>query len=176
MNVRLVALLTIMISATLAFRSPCAVAQENAQRGGIFSVHLESDQSVYRVGDPIRVKVTIHNNTADRYAVHSVPPWIACELIISGSGGRIGPSSYALGGYPGSMLDFWDFTGGRSLVIGYDFPTAAAANSPWADIKDWGYSLSEPGIIPLVAVPLLEILSDNRRRQQGPRSHVLEHR
>ena len=55
---------------------------------GIFVVRLESDKAVYQLGEPIRLRVTVRNNTSRRYAVMWMQVWGLCDLTILNSEGQ----------------------------------------------------------------------------------------
>ncbi len=107
---------------------------------GIFVVRLESDKAVYRLGEPIRLRVTVRNNTPRRYAVMWMQVWGLCDLTVLNSEGQSLSSTGNRGGFVSgaqtlpcslperlSLRIFWIFwipstetrlVSGRTLSIG----------------------------------------------------------
>lgn len=131
---------------------PIASAQSLPIRSGAFTIHLESKQAVYGLGEPIEVRVTVHNNTADHYAINAVPPWGLCKIVILNDRNEPVPSN---GQYPyrWSMIDIPEYPPGKTVIITFVDPNNTRSFPEWASIKYWGYDIKRPGSYTLIALP-----------------------
>ncbi len=124
-------------------------------RAGIFVVRLESDKAVYQLGEPIRLRVTIRNNTPKRYAVMWMQVWGLCGLTILNSEGQSLSSTGNRGGFVSGGADVVVFSPGETIVAGFPDPQRRNALSEWANLKYWGYDLNRPGEYTITALPTL---------------------
>lgn len=125
---------------------------------GIFVVRLESDKAVYQLGEPIRLRVTVRNNTSRRYAVMWMQVWGLCDLTILNSEGQSLSSTGNRGGFVSGGADVVVFPPGEAIVADFlDFldPQRRNALSEWANLKYWGYDLNRPGEYTITALPTL---------------------
>jgi hypothetical protein len=125
-------------------------------RGGIFSIRLESNKAVYRLGERIELRVTLRNNTAQPYAIIGAPPpYGLCDLLILNS--RRQPlSSKGSQPYREISIGAWEFPPGKSTVAVFSDPASKWSVREWADIKYWGYDLNQPGHYTIFALPTVE--------------------
>lgn len=131
---------------------------------GIFSIHLEADKSVYRVGEPINIRVMLINRTAHYYAVEWAPPYGVCRLVVVKDGRPI--SSRGAWGYSDLDPDLFELTAGRAEVVRYDDPGGRGLLE-WASIDHWGYNLDQPGSYSITAVATL-IAFERVGNSEGP--------
>lgn len=136
--------------------SPQQVARADDQpftvRTGIFTIHLEASKAVYRLGEPIQVRISLHNNTDQHYAVNAVPPWGMSMLIVLNEQGVALPSE---GRYPyrWGMIDIGEYPPGETRIIGFANPQDTNDIEKWTSIVYWGYTITEPGAYTVVALP-----------------------
>jgi hypothetical protein len=150
--------LLILFSAILSICAPFsgrvadAADQKLSVRSGIFTIRIEASKAVYRLGEPIRVRISLHNNTGEHYAVQAVPPWGLCKLVVLNSQAAFLPSK---GQYPyrWSMIDISEYPPGRTATIEFSNPQNTSDFIEWVNIAYWGYVIKEPGNYTLLAVP-----------------------
>ena len=121
---------------------------------GIFVVRLESDKAVYQLGEPIRLRVTVRNNTPRRYAVMWMQVWGLCDLRILNGEGQSLASKGNRGGFVSGGADVVVFSPGEAIVADSLVPGTNAL-SEWANLKYWGYDLNRPGEYTITALPTL---------------------
>lgn len=120
-------------------------------RSGVITARLESDKSVYRVGEPILLRLTLINRTGQTVFYGVLPPYVLSTLevldaerrALSPSGG-LGPRIFE--GRGNSM----PLVPGKPVVVEYD-RSGRGDFRDVADIKDWGYVLNQPGKYTIVA-------------------------
>jgi hypothetical protein len=130
--------------------APATTIEQYPTRAGVFSIRLASNKSVYRVGERIELRVTIRNNTAQRYGVEWAPPYGLSRLQILDYAGR----PVASKGAWGFMLlrpEALHFSPGEALVVPFPDPEYNGDIREWAAIKYWGYELTRPGKYTIVA-------------------------
>lgn len=155
--------------ATAALAETSTVTTQLPTRSGVFHIRLDPDRSVYVVGEPIQLRLTIVNATAQYYAVHWAPPWQQCRLLVADSKGQMLTSMGRRGGNTTSGRNVMEFPPGRSLVAEYPDPKAAFKGLQWADLNYWGYSLTTPGDYTITAVPELAAFErTNNMNSAGP--------
>jgi hypothetical protein len=116
-------------------------------RSGIISIRLESNKTVYRLGEPIELRVTLVNHTAQEYIIGMVPAWSLCRLSVRNEKGQaLRPT----------LRNMYGVTGGDFTYVlpahGTVSPTFSAPGA-WADIKYWLYDLDKPGTYVIVGSP-----------------------
>ncbi|MFZ1016726.1 MAG: hypothetical protein WAN39_02520 [Candidatus Cybelea sp.] len=116
-------------------------------RSNVISVQLESDKPVYRVGEPIRLRLRLTNLTSQEIYAPSISPYDVGRIAILDAGGVPVPLStehFIQFGYEGdartTRLD-----PGKPVVMYYNDPTRSGEIRDWADIRQWEYSLTQPG-------------------------------
>jgi hypothetical protein len=132
-------------------------AQRFPVRSGVITARLESNKSVYQVGEPIELRLTLINRTGQTvFFVHAAPYGLSHLEVFSAkgkapSGGRRAPSSGA------AMVRSIPLYSGRPIVVKY-YPRERQGRgyvygplTEWADISDWGYVLEHPGNYTLIA-------------------------
>lgn len=128
---------------------------EQMSRGGLFSVQLVTDKTAYRVGELVRVKLTIRNISGTEYGVLAVAPWVLSDLVVLDATGRKVPPSITPT-HPGfaSRVSLWDLTPGKSATSEY-YTLGGSTLYEWSPIAFWGYELSQPGRYTITAAPEL---------------------
>jgi len=121
-------------------------------RAGVIGIRLESNKAVYRVGEPIRLRVTLVNYTREQFWIGLSPPWMVCRLSISPPQPvRVMRNSLAIeGGDAGYSLH----PGGSVTAISW--PGASDPPEAWTNIKYWSYDLDKPGDYVIVGYPTVD--------------------
>lgn len=123
---------------------------------------IASDRLVYHLGDPIRLRLTLTNKSADQLYVGNGPPFALVDLQVLDSGGRRLPHGSAplKGCMPLSSSHVpqppANLSPGKPDVIG------------WANINCWGYRLNEPGSYTLIATPKIEAFGPGDEFNDAP--------
>lgn len=120
-------------------------------RTGIITARLESDRSVYHVGEPIKLRLTLINGAAQKIFIGPLAPYELSNLqVFNAEGQALSPS---VGGGP-CICQGRPYTvalnPGEPLIVSYD-RYGNGAYRDWADLKDWGYVLRQPGSYALIA-------------------------
>jgi len=131
-----------------------ALAQEIPVRSGVFSIRLDTTKRIYRLGERIEVRISVHNNTREVYEADSVPPWGLCDLAISNSSGQaLLPAPAVNRAVRRSSIAIREYLPGSTLVGGFDYPDAPGIFHFWVDISHWGYEINAPGKYTIKAIP-----------------------
>ena len=154
-NLSIIAAISIAIAA-LGFRGQAAGVSEGGPPtlSGIFELHLDTDKSSYKLGEPIYVLTAVTNATGDPYRVKAVPPWGMCNLIISNDLGELSPTRSGLG-YRWGMIDTAVDPPHTTHFISF-FDYQQNKYGQWANINDWGYEITAPGTYTIAAVSKVE--------------------
>jgi len=137
---------------TLLFQAQAPVAAVEQQvPSGVLTVELESDKPAYRVGETVKVRISIKNSTAENYSLSAVPPWALCSLTILDGSHRPLPSSGLRFGWritaPGKT-----YPSHSTQAIGFNDPYGNSEQFVyWAPVSIWGYSLDKPGAYTITA-------------------------
>jgi hypothetical protein len=122
-------------------------------RSGIFELRLEPERAVYRIGDPIRLRVTLFNRTQQDYFAFSYPPYDLSKLRILSDDGHL----LAQRSIPGfamarstSMPSLLEFPAGKALD---EYPDPRDSWKPKEWFRCWGYDLDHPGDYTITAIP-----------------------
>jgi hypothetical protein len=144
--------------------SPSAVSSEQGRarvvlpaRAGMIGIRLQSNQTIYRRGEPIKLRVTLINHTHEQFWMGLSPPWMLCHLSISQRSGQsvrvtLTNSRGVEGGAAGYSLP----PGGSVTAIFW--PRASDPPEAWTDIRYWGYALSRSGDYTIVGSPTIDAL------------------
>lgn len=118
--------------------------------GHVFTIRLESQRPVYVSGQPIRLRVTITNDTQFVYGLASDPPWWLTRLRITDLSGSPVPG----GDRGGARLDLrmGRYFPGTSTVLAFQDPANMWSDgTQWADARRWIYDTLAPGMYSLTA-------------------------
>jgi hypothetical protein len=131
-----------------------AQAQSNETIGtGTFSIRMEAEKAEYRLGEPIKVRLTIHNNSGQTYRLSALAPWGMFGLeILDGHGDPL-PSKGLAVGYRMSPSDLRRYPPGTTHTLTFAEPADNSTVGEWAPIDYWGYHVTEPGSYTLIAIP-----------------------
>lgn len=116
-------------------------------RSNVISVQLESDKPVYRVGEPIRLRLRLTNLTSQEMYLPDTSPYDVGRLAILDASGIPVPLStehFTQYGYE-SDARTTRLDPRKSVVMQYNDPTRSGAIRDWADIRQWEYKLTQPG-------------------------------
>jgi hypothetical protein len=138
--------------APLELRPSVVYAQALPTRGGVFTIHLESDEVTYHLGEPIKVRISVHNNTAALYRVNAGPPWGLCDLEITRNGVKLSRTNLRYG-YRWESNYIGDYKPGSTHVIEFMEPANPPTIGQWARVLYWGYDLRTPGSYTITVVP-----------------------
>jgi hypothetical protein len=116
-------------------------------RNGIFSTQLETDKSVYTLGEPVEVRLTIRNISGGQYGIDQWQPWVLGSLTIFDSHEQRVPVSVlprSRAERSGGLAAAWFLAPGESQTVLY-YQLGDHAPHEWAPIQYWGYRLEKPG-------------------------------
>ncbi len=105
------------------------------------------------MGEPIEVRISVHNETSDVYEADSVPPWGLCDVTILNSSGQAVPAVDVSRVVRRSSIAIREYLPGSTHSIGYDTPEAPGVFRDWVDVSHWGYEIKEPGEYTVAAIP-----------------------
>ena len=117
---------------------------------GIIMARIESNKTVYHIGEPIMLRVTLINISDQRIFFFPAAPYSMDLDVIDGSG-RPRVSSGRRGPWNGELrLNTIPLDPGQSAVTGYNDPRIHEAHviapwREWEDLRDWGYDLTQVG-------------------------------
>ena len=121
-------------------------------RSGVITAQLESDKSVYHVGEPVMLRLTLINRTDQKVFYGVAAPYELSALEVFTAEGKVlsrsvgpGPCSDCEGRTVTAPLD-----PGKPVVVVYD-RTGTGAFREVAAVKDWGYVLRYPGTYTIIA-------------------------
>jgi hypothetical protein len=151
-------LLAALVPVLLAASSTVYAREEPfPTRAGVFGLRIESNKTAYRLGEPIRLRVTLRNNTDEHLAVIGAPPAGLCDLrILDGRGRplpRVGARQTKL---PRDGVGAIDFPARKSMVLWWADPAKHLAIEQWVDVASWGYDIDRPGSYTITAFPTLD--------------------
>jgi hypothetical protein len=143
-----------IVYCALSFRiSQTVDAAQNRLPPGVLSIHLESNEPVYQVKEPVQVRISIHNNSSQDYAIAYLPPWALFSLTIVNEKNKPLQSGGIKVGYSIRMTAI-RYPAGSTQFIGFGFPkTTPALVNYWVPVSYWGYDLGVPGTYTIIAVP-----------------------
>ncbi len=121
-------------------------------RSGLFSVRLESDQTVYRPGQPIELRITLTDKASQAFQTEAGPPFSLTSLIVRDAEGR---TLHSLGSSGFSQLNImpYTFSPQKPILLEYPDPKGNGRVTAWANIRRWGYDLTQPGTYYITAYP-----------------------
>ncbi len=121
---------------------------------------IESLRSVYHLGDPIWLRLTLTNKSTDKVEVPGAPaPYVLVDLRVLDSRGRPlqhGASHNWFVLRLNSVRQVWTLSPGKPVVISVYDSDNHWQRSDWANIKSWGYRIGTPGSYTLIATPKIE--------------------
>jgi TonB family protein len=122
---------------------------------------IESLRSVYHLGDPIWLRLTLTNKGSDEVDVPGAPPpYALVDLSVLDSRGRPlrhGDSRHWLILFRINVIrQVLTLLPGKPVVISVYDSDNHWQRSDWANIKSWGYRISTPGSYTLIATPKIE--------------------
>jgi hypothetical protein len=131
----------------LTFSSALLGAQQPplSTRARDIRLTIETDRSIYHVGDSITVKVSLTNLSNSPVPVVPLPPWYIAHLIITTQGGRVVTPVRSPGA--GSV----DMQARR--LKPHETVVWSWTGQEWSSLRLWGYELNQPGHYSIVGVP-----------------------
>ena len=156
---------SVYAAATLALSTQALTAQPLSVpvAHDVISARLESNKPVYRVGQPIMLRLTLINRTTHDIFFFPGAPYTISDLKVFNAEGTLVPSLGAqheicaagCGGHPYTVkLD-----PGKPVIVEFNDRESHWALREWADIRRWGYDLRTAGSYSLVAFPKVTALS-----------------
>jgi hypothetical protein len=118
----------------------------------LFAIRLQTDKQRYALGEPIKVRISIHNNTANSYSVRLVPPWGVCKLSIM-SDKEVIRQTKPTYGYRIETIAVADYLPGSTHVAKFGDPNDPQKSAEWASLVRWGYDLTKSGTYTIIAIP-----------------------
>jgi hypothetical protein len=136
-------------------------AQELPVRPGLIAAQLDSNKAVYHVGEPIMLRLTLINRTSQKIDFAHGAPYYMSDLEVVDTEGKVVSATIGRGPcWCQGTISSVRLDRGRPVVVEYNDPRitereglgyAVGALRAWADIKDWGYVLQQPGTYTIVA-------------------------
>ncbi len=148
-----------------------------ARGNGPLVARIVSNKSIYHLGEPIKLKLTLTNESDEELWAGGAPPYGLTTLKIFNAQGRPLPRT----GKPGMICECgghnwsWAFDPGKPVIIQFDDPESHWALRVWADIRLWGYSIAQPGTYTLVVTPDMNGFSsadDDVPGQESNKVHI----
>lgn len=131
-------------------------------RSGVILARIETNKSVYHVGEPIMLRLTLINKSGHEIFFFPSAPYAISNLEVFNARGKAVPSTGAqgeicpagCGGHPYTIkLD-----PGKPVIVEYNDRQSHWALREWADIRHWGYDIRQAGNYTLIASPKLTAL------------------
>ena len=127
-------------------------------RSGVIMARIETDKSSYRVGEPIKIRLTLENVTQQQIYYIAAAPYEISDLHVSENGQRLLVSG---GRGPciceGSVSSI-PLPPGKPIIVEYNDRRSNGALRQWAYIQDWGYNLTQPGYYSLAVSPAVNAI------------------
>lgn len=118
-----------------------AEAQET--RSGL-QISLVSDRSAYKVGEPIKLRLSLTNASSQAIKIQPMPPLgVANLVVLDDHGNKVEPNK-------GASMQFG--SGPRLTVQPGERISVRGLKGELIDLMEWGYDLKDPGrytIIPI---------------------------
>ncbi len=130
---------------------------------------IVSNKAVYRLGDPIKLRLTLTNKSGERLYISGSPPpfWLLTLTIFDASGRPLQHGGRRTADARASMLS-WNLAPGKPVVIDFSDPENHWRRTDWADVKYWGYSIKTPGTYTLVATPEIQAFGPGDEFNDAP--------
>lgn len=110
------------------------------------SLVIATNDTTYRVGDPIRIQVGLKNNGSTGIGFIAGSPWYIAHLVIQDSKGKTIPPAHDRNG--ATYLT----THGIFIAPG-EVHTLQWQGVTWYDLSNWGYDLRQPGEYSIRGIP-----------------------
>jgi hypothetical protein len=135
---RLALLLLPLASMTLAAQQPSRPA------GRDIHAVVETDRATYRVGDTIRVRVSLANFSTQPITFSPAPPWALVSLVTA-RGGQTVKVDHKPWGDPGD--------GVATTLEAHQTVVWSWNKAEWFPLAAWGYELRESGTYTIHGIP-----------------------
>lgn len=124
---------------------------------------LESERSTYHAGEPVRLRVALHNTAAVPVSFVPLPAQLLVKLIITRQDGTEVPKRWSGGGGGTSGVTSTTLEPGQTWVVRAWL--VRADTTAWQPLNYWGYDLREPGHYTVVGIPFItgiEVVPDTK--------------
>lgn len=112
-------------------------------------VRIETDRRTYRVGGPVKVRLTLQNLSSHPVRYISNPPAYLVSFQITDDEGReVKP------GVPG-LTQRLSMTPRHAALQAGEERTLRWQKSEWIDLQDWSYDFRERGRYTIVGIPMI---------------------
>jgi hypothetical protein len=136
-------LICIALVLPLSARSAMEYKANVARSNGPLVARIVSNKSIYRLGESIKLKVTLTNESDEELWANGGPGYGLASLKIFDSQGKPVPRTGKRFMVSSAAMDwYWSFDPGKSVTI-----------VEWADIRHWRYNITQPGSYALVVTP-----------------------
>ena len=142
----------------LFFLASASKAQQSVRPGGPdVRLRIETDQPAYRIGDSIRVRLTLRNLSGDPVRFENANYVELATLKVYQAGREIRPTVQGVRGEGGGPT--LTLKPGQEMTLLYgDSPPERT----WLNLRDWGYEIDTPGRYTIVGYPALSgMMSDH---------------
>lgn len=146
---------TAMASVMLAsFGQTIVSADAIPTRDGVFEIQLQTNQQIYRAGEPVLVSIVIKNDSDETVTIRALPACQAVAIDVRDSRGGSLPKNV------GGCLYRLDASGyrlspGASQQL-YSIDVVHESRTIWTNLEKFGYSINKRGTYDITAAPLFD--------------------
>lgn len=171
----MVAMMSMML---LVFERVIVNADDISTRDGVFELELQTNQQMYKAGEPILVSVSVRNDSNETVTIRALPVCVAVSIDITDINRGKLPNDFH--GCPARLdASGYRLPPGTSQQL-YSIDVAHASRTIWTSLEKLGYSINEPGTYDITATPLFDgfeyangRLVSRFHAAQVPRSNVV---
>jgi hypothetical protein len=107
---------------------------------------METNGQVYRLGEPIKVRIKIRNTSPYDLLIFGGSPWFEAALRVTDATSKAVPQSHNHVDDNFHYLSNWHLAPGTSIALQWK-------GQEWFDIRNFGFELATPGDFAISAVP-----------------------
>lgn len=147
---------SVIFSSALAFGVPSTVLADSGSTiapgfvvtPNLIRLSMETNAQVYRLGEPIKVRIKIQNTSPYDLLIFGGSPWFEAALRVTDAAGKAVTQSHNHVDDNFHYLSNWDLAPGKSVVLQWK-------GQEWSDIRNFGFELTTPGDFAISAVPIV---------------------
>jgi|GEM_PF-4163761 len=136
------------VSSTVLADAGSTIAPGYVVTPNLIRLSMKTNAQVYRLGEPIKVRIEIRNISPYDLLIFGGSPWFRAALRVTDAAGKAVPQSHIHVGDNFHYLDNWDLAPGTSTVLQWK-------GQEWSDIGNFGFELTTPGEFAISAVPIV---------------------
>jgi hypothetical protein len=139
----------VLVGACLTLASSLGAQEPVRHSAGDVHLRIETDRLTYRVGDSIRVRLTLRNVSDHPVRFERASATLQARLrVYAAAGHQVEPTVPGMlgrGGGPHLTLN----AGAEATLLFWKSPP----RREWLNLRDWGYDLRAPGRYTIVGIP-----------------------